>query len=88
MVSGLSKLGQMIQPQNGGFSVELANFLLSLKFSEQEQIRYQELAAKCQDGALSEAEQAEIDEFLAANTLLMILQSKARVSLKNSPSAA
>jgi hypothetical protein len=37
---------------------------------------------------LSEQEEAELDEFLAANALLTILQSKARVSLKKHNPAA
>jgi hypothetical protein len=33
-------------------------------------------------GSLTEEEQADLDEFVAANALLTILQSKARISLR------
>jgi hypothetical protein len=45
-----------------------------LDFSPEEQARYAELAAKVQDGTLSEQEAAELDEFATANALLAILR--------------
>jgi hypothetical protein len=41
-----------------------------------------------QEGTLSSHEDAELNEFLAANALLTILQSKARLSLKKHNPAA
>jgi hypothetical protein len=35
-----------------------------------------------QSGVMTEQEEAELNEFLAANALLTILQSKARISIK------
>jgi hypothetical protein len=65
-----------------------ARYILSLDFSPEEHARYAELSAKAQSGTLTEQEQGELDEFLTANALLMILQSKARVSLKQHTPAA
>ena len=82
MTTGASILERIIEPQTGGFSVEHARYVLSLDFSSEEEAHYAELAVKAQDGDLTEQEDAELDEFVAANALLTILQSKARTSLK------
>jgi hypothetical protein len=82
MTAGTSILERIIEPRNGGFSHEHARYVLSLDFSAEEQAHYAELADKVQDGALTDQERAELDDFVAANVLLTILQSKARISLK------
>ena len=64
------------------FQREHARYVLSLDFSPEEQARYAELAGKVQSGVMTEQEEAELNEFLAANALLTILQSKARISIK------
>jgi hypothetical protein len=81
-------LDRIIEPHGGGFSEEHARYVLSLDFTPEEHARYAELAAKAQNSALNLEEQAEIDEFLSVNALLMVLQSKARISLKKHNSAA
>ncbi len=88
MTTGASILERMIEPQRGGFSNQHALSVLSLDFSSDEQARYAELAQKAQDGTLSEPEEAELNEFVAANSLLTIPQSKARISLKKHNPAA
>lgn len=88
MTMGTSILERIIEPQRGGFSNEHARYVLSLDFSAEEQARYGELAHKVQDGNLTEQEEAELNEFVAANALLAILQSKARISLKKHNPAA
>ena len=88
MTQTQSKLERVISPQSGGFSAEHARYVLSLGFSDEEQCRFEVLSRRVQDGVLTEDDKAELDEFIAVNTLLMVLHSKARTSLKNSPSAA
>jgi hypothetical protein len=88
MTTGASVLERVIKPRTGGFSDEHARYVLSLDFSPEEQARYAELAHKVQLGTLTEQEQADLDDFVAANALLTILQSKARVSLRQHNSAA
>ncbi len=78
----------MIEPETGSFLPDHAKYVLSLGFSDAEKARYLELADKVQDGALTSEEEAELDDFITANTLLIILQSKARRSLNKSSSAA
>lgn len=81
-------LDRLIEPQHGNFSAEHARYVLGLDFSPDQHARYADLSAIAEKGTLSQSEQAELDEFLAANCLLMILQSKARLSLKKHSSAA
>jgi hypothetical protein len=88
MTTGASILERIIESKKAGFSTEHARFILSLDFSAEEQARYDELARKVQDGALTEAEEAELNEFVAASALLTILQSKARIALKKHSPAA
>jgi hypothetical protein len=88
MAMGTSILERVIQPQHGGFSNEHAKYGLSLDFSPEEQARYAGLADKVQGGTLTEEEDAELNEFIAVNALLTILQSKARASLKKHNPAA
>jgi hypothetical protein len=75
-------LERIMQPQNGGFSPELAEYVLTLSFPKDVKDRCLILSEKAQEGSLSEAEAAELDEFLSADSLLAVLKSKARVSLK------
>jgi len=77
-----------MDPQQGGFSEELAQYLLSIDFTPDEHTRYDELAAKSQEGTLTKDEEHEIDDFLTLNAFLSVLQSKARSSLKKHNSAA
>jgi hypothetical protein len=88
MVSRPAILDRIIQPEQGGFSAEHVRYVLSLDFSPAEHTKYAELSAKAQQGALNADEQADLDDLLTVNALLMILQSKARVSLKKHNSAA
>jgi hypothetical protein len=88
MTRGTGILGSVIQPEHGDFSAEHARYILSLTFSSKQLARYETLAEKANEGTLSEEESGEIDEFISANALLMILQSKARLSLKQHNSAA
>lgn len=70
-------------------SPEVARYFLSIKFSEDDKNRMHELAAKARSGSLTESEEAEIDGFEHVGHVLAILQSRARMALreKNSPAA-
>ena len=81
-------LERVIEPEEGGFSTEHARYILSLSFPGTVQQRYAELSEKAQQGLLTADEQALLDEYLSANAFLMVLKSKARVSLKQHGSAA
>ena len=78
----------IIQPLNGDFSRQLAQYVIGLKFGEGQIARYDDLASRNQEGKLSEQELAELDAFVTANAFMMIIQSKARRSLmQHSPAA-
>jgi hypothetical protein len=83
-----STLQRILEADRGTFSAQLAEYLLTLDFTPQEKSRYRELSEKAQEGALSEDEKVELDDLLTANDVLMILQSKARLSLRQQTPAA
>ena len=86
--AGVRLLEGIIRPGEGGFSPDLARYVLTLDFTPEQQAQYAALAEKAEAGTLTDAEAAEIDEYLAANALLTVLQSKARQSLKHHQPAA
>lgn len=88
MIRSPSLLEQIIEPQVGSFSSEHAQYILSLGFTAAQKDRCDELSYKAQSNALTPEERAELEEFLTTNSILMLLQSKARKSLKRSSSAA
>jgi hypothetical protein len=62
-------------------SPDAARYLLSLRFSEQQKDRFDELSQKARDGSLTPTERDELDEFLRTETLLIVLKAKARRTL-------
>ncbi|HEX4796460.1 MAG TPA: hypothetical protein VH370_21905, partial [Humisphaera sp.] len=78
----------LVAPSRGGFSPQLAQYVLELKFSSKDQTLYQRLSAKARAGKLTAAEKDALDDLLTAADVLAILQSKARVSLKRRNPAA
>lgn len=81
-------LQRVIDPERGTLSPELARYVLTLDFPPADQSRYAQLAETAQHRALTPQEQIELDDYLNVNDFLMIVQSKARTSLKNQNSAA
>ena len=88
MAKRTSILESLIEPEAGSFSADLARYVLSLGFSKRQKARCEALSYKAQTGDLTEREAAELDEFLQANSLLIVLKSKARRSLKRRTPAA
>lgn len=88
MLNGTDILESLIEPEQGNFSPDLARYILSLKFSPEQQARFEELSYKAQESALSPEEERGLDSFLSANTLLIILKSKATRSLDQHAPAA
>lgn len=76
-----SALARLLHPLSRALSAELASALVKLQADESTQARYEELAAKCNEGQLTPAEQAELDSLVEANTLLGILKAEAELSL-------
>lgn len=78
----------IVQPDTGGFSAELAQHVLSMRFSPEHLARYQDLSERVKSNSLSTDERKELDAYLQANAVLGIMKAKARRSLIQSNSAA
>jgi hypothetical protein len=78
----LAIFGRLLKADKGDLSRELAPYVLTLGFGEEDQARMRELAERNQEGILSTEEQEELQNYVAAGHLLALLQSKARKSLK------
>jgi hypothetical protein len=78
-------LGRVLGNEHGQIPPEVARYLVDLTFSDRDQARMHDLAVRNQQGALSPAEKEELFAFARADTVLAILQSKARRVLKIKP---
>lgn len=79
----------LLVPEEGTFSPELAQYLLSLRFPAASVARYQELADRVSDGTLTDEEKSELDSYVQADAILSILKAKARLSMmQHAPSHA
>lgn len=81
-------LDRLILPRSGSLPTEAAKYFLALDFPASDRERVKELSAKARAGALSAAEQEQLDGYLFLNDLLALLQSKARLSLQHNDAAA
>lgn len=78
----------IVAPEYGNFSAELAQYVLGLKFSDEQIARYETLADRNQSGSLTPEEKAELEGYVIANDFLTVLKLKARQSmLQQSPAA-
>jgi hypothetical protein len=73
---------RVIHPE-GQMTRETARHILQLGFSEAEQRRMKELAARNRAGTLTPEEEASLDNFCRVGSMLSILQSRARRVLKS-----
>jgi DNA-binding FadR family transcriptional regulator len=64
------------------FSPAVARSILELQFSPEDQARMRDLAAKARAGSLNPEEQVEIESYSRVGSILGLMKSKARVSLK------
>jgi hypothetical protein len=78
----------LIEPSDGAFPGAVARYVLGMRFTEVQAARYEALVEQTQDATLPPVEREELEAFVTANTLLMILKSKARRSVAREPSAA
>jgi hypothetical protein len=74
--------GRLLAPEDPTFSAEVARALLEFEFSREDKERMNELAAKAREGPLTASEQDEVDCYGRVGSVLGILKSKARRSLK------
>jgi hypothetical protein len=80
--SEIAIFARLLKADEGHMRRDLAHYILTLGFDEEDQGRMRDLAERNQEGALSEDEQAELRHYVKAGHLLALLHSKARRSLK------
>ena len=73
---------RLIRPQMGDLAPEAAHSILALAFTSEDTNRMNQLAEKARQGALTEQEEVEMEEYKRAADLLALMHSKARLSLK------
>ncbi len=83
----LGSLERLLRPLRRELSVQLADALMRLKADEEVQRRYDELATKNTEGALTAREQAELESLVRGNSILSLLKAEARAVLQR-PKAA
>jgi hypothetical protein len=76
---------RLMQAQRGDPSQEVARYLLSIGFGDRDRDRMQQLADRSESGTLTDEECAEFDSYLHVGNLLAVIQSKARVALRQKP---
>jgi hypothetical protein len=74
-------LDEMLEPVTRAFSRDVAQALANLQASIAAQSRIAELAEKCNEGALTPAEQTEYETYVQTLDLISVLQAKARAWL-------
>jgi len=75
-------VGRLIKPDNADFSPETAREILSLQFDAEDQALMRTLSLKAQEGTLTPSEQADVESYRRVGSMLGVLWSKARLSLK------
>jgi hypothetical protein len=78
-------LAELLEPVGRLMPVEFARELAALKATPKIQARIDELADKCNEGELTEAERTEYDAYVDAIDVISILQAKARSVLARQP---
>ena len=75
-------LSEVIHPDAPDLAVAHARWLLSLRFTEKQEIRMTELGDKANEGSLGAREEDELDRFLRVGMFLNLLRAKAELSLR------
>ncbi|MGA2751483.1 MAG: hypothetical protein ABSG59_22175 [Verrucomicrobiota bacterium] len=79
-------LSRIIRPDRATWSKEAAESILAFDFSPADARRMNLLASKARQGSLNVRQEAELENYRQVGRLLELLQSKARLSLKKTPS--
>ena len=74
---------RLVRAHDEALSADLAKFLLSIDFAEEDEERMQELADRSSAGTLTSQERAEMDGYLHIANFLAVLQANSRVALKS-----
>jgi hypothetical protein len=82
--SEIAIFARLIKADEGNLSRELARYIMTLGFEEDDQARMRDLAERSQEESLAPDENRELQNFVKAGHMLALLHSKARRSLKAS----
>jgi hypothetical protein len=74
---------RLLSPLAASFDQSALQSLVQYRADERAQERIDELAEKCNDGALTPAEEREYESLVQTATLLAILQAEAKRILQN-----
>lgn len=80
-------LTDVIAPQEGNISPELAQMVLRLGFGQAAIDRMNELAEKNRQDVLTDLEREEMEKYMRVGNFLNLIKSKARTSLQAQTSA-
>jgi plasmid stability protein len=78
-------LARILANEEGRLPLSLARYLLNLGFSDEDKARMHDLAVRNQDDGLASTEKEELYAYAKAGSLLSILKSNARRTLKIRP---
>jgi hypothetical protein len=82
--SGTDILLRAIRTSEADLPPEASRWLLRVQLSPEDCEKVNQLAAKARAGTLTSEERSELDELERVTSFLELMQSKARLSLKNS----
>ncbi|MFO0945655.1 MAG: hypothetical protein U1D30_06885 [Planctomycetota bacterium] len=77
-------LSRLLEAEQPALTPDAAKSILALQFQESDRQRMNLLAEKAREGALSEEERDELDNYERVGHLLSLMKSKARRSLDSS----
>jgi hypothetical protein len=83
--SEVSILARVLSNEEGLLPPEVARYILTREFSDQDKARMHELAVRNQVDELNQSEKEELVAYVKAGSLLSILMSKARRIIKIKP---
>ena len=75
-------LKDIIAPDHGDMTREVAQSVLQWKFTERAAARMSDLADRNNKGTISDSERDELEKYLRVGSLINLVQAKARLSLK------
>ena len=81
IASPKSVLDEILDPLAECFTPDVARRIVAISLTPQKQARIDELAAKANEGLLSEAERLDYEAYIEALDLLGIVKAKARLAL-------
>lgn len=82
-LSEATLLGRILDRSAAHFAPATAEYFLSVRFTDAEVARMNELSDKAQFGSLTAQESTELDSFIHVANFLALMQAKARRSLSS-----